>query len=367
MSSAQNQFPKPPRSASSLPTPPDSQTHTSESGTIEQPSMDQYSAATLMTDSSALSTASDLVLESLPDTPSPTVDEDVLETDDDSSDDVAISRQHPIPPASEPMQYRAIGLVRGKYAPSEEQFTRGLLMTEDNTAIDAVLLGRVMSLVKKHLDLEQTHLWVVYPRTRTKDNDDLHVQIVGVWEPEKLSRATSELGNEVEEAESEIAPFPVLEDGYFSIRGEILFHAPEEQALVVKIQQSPKKASQPPKSFKLNLKGVVTGKTVGYFWDFNVYRQGNNLLVQDGSMVALVPPKKRKVGEGGKKFHRPFNRGGKSGAPKKPWTGSRDGQRPSQPTGDRPTPPSSNSTIAPPARRPIPKPVKRPKNQSSPD
>jgi hypothetical protein len=85
------------------------------------------------------------------------------------------------------MQYRAIGLVRGKYVASEEQFTRGELLTEDGAALDAVLLGRVMSLVKKHVNLEDSHLWVVYPRTR-EDEENLHVQIVGVWEPEKLSR-----------------------------------------------------------------------------------------------------------------------------------------------------------------------------------
>ena len=102
----------------------------------------------------------------------------------------AAMRAQPIPPPSEPMQYRAIGLVRGKYAPSEEQFTRGNLHAEEGTEIDAVLLGRVMSLVKNHLDLEQPHLWVVYPRTRQND-DKLHVQIVGVWEPEKLNRDPS--------------------------------------------------------------------------------------------------------------------------------------------------------------------------------
>ncbi len=98
------------------------------------------------------------------------------------------SRQLPIPPASEPKQYRAIGLIYGKYVPSDEQFTRGNLIAADDLAIDSVLLGRVMSLVKKHIDLEKPHLWVVYPRTRNKDRD-LHAQIVGVWEPEKLNRS----------------------------------------------------------------------------------------------------------------------------------------------------------------------------------
>ena len=128
----------------------------------------------------------------------------------------AAMREQPIPPPSEPMQYRAIGLVRGKYVPSEEQFTRGNLYAEDGTDIDAVLLGRVMSLVKNHLDLEQPHLWVVYPRTRQND-DRLHVQIVGVWEPEKLNRdpacASGTVADESVEESGTVADEPVEEAG----------------------------------------------------------------------------------------------------------------------------------------------------------
>ena len=92
------------------------------------------------------------------------------------------------------MQYRAIGLVKGTYQPSEEQLNRGNILSDDGAVIDSVLLGRVTSLIKKHIDLESSHLWVVYPRTRQalEDSDEtgseggLHLQIVGVWEPETL-------------------------------------------------------------------------------------------------------------------------------------------------------------------------------------
>ena len=49
-------------------------------------------------------------------------------------------RQHPIPPVTEPTQYRAIGVVRGTYVPSDpEQLTRGQLRTEDGAEIEAVV------------------------------------------------------------------------------------------------------------------------------------------------------------------------------------------------------------------------------------
>ncbi|HIK53755.1 MAG TPA: hypothetical protein IGS37_01020 [Synechococcales cyanobacterium M55_K2018_004] len=231
-------------------------------------------------------------------------------------------RQHPIPPASEPMQYRAIGLLYGQYKPSEEQFTRGEMTTEDGTTMQAVLLGRVMSLVKKHIDLEKPHLWVVYPRTREKQ-EDLHVQIVGVWEPENLLKS-----DETDAAEEDKPPVLSTdavrpEDNIFSIRGEILFHSEDDDRVVVRIQQSPKKASGEEKNFKLNLRGKLSGKTVGYFWDLQVKREARSLIIQEGKLIGLVPPRKRKS-----KASKP-GAPRKGGVDKKPWKGSKPGgQRP---------------------------------------
>ena len=120
-------------------------------------------------------------------------------------------RKQPIPPPSHPRQYRAIGLIQAKYRHSAERMTQGTLITTDGAEIEAVLLGRIISLIKNHLDLEQEHLWVVYPRTKMQE-DRLHVQIVGVWEPETLSQSEEEQANSVEG-----------EHGYFSIRGEVIF------------------------------------------------------------------------------------------------------------------------------------------------
>lgn len=200
-----------------------------------------------------------------------------------------LAGQQPIPPPSEPMQYRAIGLVKGRYQPSEEQFNRGELVTEDGTHLDAVLLGQVMSLVKKYLDLEQTYLWVVYPRTREKE-ETLHIQVVGVWSAEGFGPMAADGNGESEHPSQLAAP---LHDGYFSVRGEIVFHSPEKNYLLVKIQQSPRKTSDRPKAFKLKLLGTLTDKTLGYFWDLHVQREGGELTVLNGQKVALVPPKKR--------------------------------------------------------------------------
>jgi hypothetical protein len=263
---------------------------------------------------------------------------------------IADLRQQPIPAPSEPMQYRAIGLLRGRYKPTDEQFTRGEMTTGDGTVIEAVLLGRVMSLVKNHLDLEQEHLWVVYPRTREKQ-EDLHVQIVGVWEPEKLSKPDEDSSEETDSPG--YLPSSEVEDNYFSIRGEIIFHSPETQSLIVKIQQAPRKKDDKGKMFKLKLNGVLTGKTLGYFWELNVRREGADLVVQDGRSIGMIPPRKRPKGAMG---GRPGPGGGGRFGAKKPFRprpgGGAGGSRPQL---GAPSPQPQQ----PRRGEPLPKPVKR--------
>ncbi|MBO1348825.1 MAG: hypothetical protein EBE86_016210 [Hormoscilla sp. GUM202] len=192
-------------------------------------------------------------------------------------------RPQPISPPSEPKQYRAIGLVRGRYTPMPTQFTQGTLTASDGTTIDAVLLGRIISLLRKHMNLEEEHLWVVYPRTREKEQD-LHTQIVGVWDPETLVK------NQVID-KTKIADTAHFEDGYFSIRGEVVYSSQEKEEVVVKLHQAPRKKEERPKSFKLKLKGVLTGKVLNHFWEFDVQRQGNDLVIQSGTAIAALASK----------------------------------------------------------------------------
>ena len=250
------------------------------------------------------------------------------------------------------MQYRAIGLVRGVYVPSEEQFTRGNLMTEDETCINAVLLGRIMSLVKNHLDIEKEHLWVVYPRTRSKDGE-LHAQIVGVWEPETLDKDL-ERGEENEAIASETQPedgaeagaetgsaaepIPIT-DGYFSIRGEIIYHSQPKESTVVRIVQAPRKGDKKSRFFKIELKGSVTGKTMGHFWDFHVLRQGTALTIQAAEDIGQLP-KRHKKRPYSKKPRRRYG-GGASGA-----SNSSPTNRPARPI-RKPVPRSAKSSETP--------------------
>jgi len=294
-------------------------------------------------------------------------------------------RQRPIPPPSEPTQYRAIGVVRGTYHPSDEQFTRGNMVMADGSHVEAVLLGRVMSLVRNHLQLDQEHVWVVYPRTREREAT-LHLQIVGVWEPENLSNepdsvessddltqdsiddgASDEEAHEAHDVSTtaistssddavQYVPSSEVDTDVFSIRGEIISHEPENQKVSVKIQQVlRKKGEKEPsmKYFKLNLEGDLRGKVLGYFWDLDVKRDGQDLRIQSGTSIILVMPKKypKRPMMGGR---RPM--GGDGGGNRRPGGGppGRGGDRPPA----SPPPARREGEVAP------PKPVMKRKEDS---
>jgi hypothetical protein len=284
-----------------------------------------------------------------------------------------VNRQQPIPPPSEPMQYRAIGLVRGRYHASSEQFTQGTLLTTDGVELNAVLLGRIMSLVKNHLDLEKEHLWVVYPRTR-QENDTLHIQIVGVWEPENLAKSSTdedESDLELQESQtlddglsenSELSTIPTIPssevaDGGFSVRGEVVYQSFDAKSLVVKIRQAARKPTDKPKYFKLKLRGVLTTKAVGKFWDFQAKREADVLIVEKAEAIADLPKKRKPPFRGGP---RAGGGGGAGAGGRKPFPPRRSGEtpRPIKKTGTG----GDTSVVSKPIpKTPAPKPIKRPK------
>ncbi|MAB54871.1 MAG: hypothetical protein CMN93_03035 [Synechococcus sp. CPC35] len=197
-------------------------------------------------------------------------------------------RAHPIPPVTEPLQYRAIGLVRASYAPSDsEQLTRGVLTDSSGSELEAVVLGRVLTLMRRHLSMDQQHLWVVYPRSR--ESDHLHLQIAGVWEPSTLAPDQADVDDTLPEG-----------DGYFSVRGELIFTKPETGELVVKIRQLPRADGKRPLPFKLQIKGELPLEHLRHFVSLELRRQGQELHLETCEVIAPMPTRggKSKGGRG---------------------------------------------------------------------
>jgi hypothetical protein len=78
----------------------------------------------------------------------------------DNAQESEVQEHKPIPIPSHARQYRAIGLIKAKYERSEEQLTKGTLITSTDKNIDAVVLGRLISLFKKRIDLEKLEEYV---------------------------------------------------------------------------------------------------------------------------------------------------------------------------------------------------------------
>lgn len=207
-------------------------------------------------------------------------------------------RDHPISPVTEPLQYRAIGVVRGIYRPeSDDQLTRGVLIDSDGNELEAVVLGRMLTLMRRHLDMTTPHLWVVYPRCR--ESDQLHLQIAGIWEPSTLAPVEASEASP-SEAEDALDQLPEGDD-FFSIRGELIFTKPEDKALVVKVRQLPRADGFRPLPFKVQLTGELPLEHLRHFVSLDVRRQGQRLAVEAFEVMAPMPTRGGKGREGSRK------------------------------------------------------------------
>jgi hypothetical protein len=188
------------------------------------------------------------------------------------------------------LQYRAIGVVRGVYEPSDPAvLTRGAIRTADGQAIEAVVLGRLLTLMRRHLDLSLPHLWVVYPRSR--EEGQLHLQMVGVWEPSTLAQA--------QEAEESGGSDGLPEgDDYFSVRGELIFTRPETQDFVVKVRQLPRPDGERPIPFKLQLRGEIPLAHLRHFVSLDLRRHEQALQLERLEVLGPIAQRGNRGGKG---------------------------------------------------------------------
>lgn len=181
----------------------------------------------------------------------------------------------PIPHPSHPKQYRAIGVIRGKYQPSANALTKGMITTLSQNAIDSVLLGKTISVVKNHVDLTQNQYWIVYPHTIFTENISIHAQIVGVWQPNSLN---------------DNLQLAVTED-YFSIRGEVVYSSRKDEKIIVKIYSNNSSNNQNTEQnsfFKIQLTGKIPDQSVKHFYNFDIVLENRQLVVKRYLDLGLI-------------------------------------------------------------------------------
>ncbi|KGF91047.1 MULTISPECIES: hypothetical protein [Prochlorococcus] len=180
--------------------------------------------------------------------------------------------KNPIPKVTNQLQYRAIGIIYGKFNPQDtQQLNRGFLTDNKGEKIETVVLGKALSLLKKHIDLKKSYYWIVYPKNKSTQN--LHLQVVGIWDPYQLNHfpndsSKTNFSKLLEELE--------LIDNYFSVRGELVFVNAQKKEFVIKIYSSSKQKIKN-KNFKLVIKGELSLELLNSFISLDVIRDGNSL------------------------------------------------------------------------------------------
>ncbi|MFB2918431.1 MULTISPECIES: hypothetical protein [Aerosakkonema] len=270
---------------------------------------------------------------------------------------------HPVgTPQDDQFQHRAIGLISAKYIPStahknSKEWFKGILLTEDNTSVDAVVLGKVKAVIQSpKLDPEKERLFVVYPRTpqvnkqpKKEETDkepgksDLSDAESAVEKPQtegEIKQPTNEANqaNEANEANQanqisapasedsqnqrspklhvqicgiwepeifqqgmELKPDYPIEPDYFSVHGEVIFQNQEEQWILVKIIQAPKQPDGKPFFFKLKLWGNLGCKACKQLWSFKVKREGEDLKIVSSEKIGIFVSDRKKFKGKGKK------------------------------------------------------------------
>ena len=181
--------------------------------------------------------------------------------------------KNPIPKVTNKLQYRAIGIVNGKFIPNDnEELNRGYLTDNKGEKIETVVLGKALSLLKKHIDLKKSYFWIVYPKNKNTQN--LHLQVAGVWDPYQLN----DFSNDSSERNfSKLLEELDLKDNYFSVRGELVFVNTQNKEFVIKICSSSKLKNLKNKNFKLVIKGEISLDLLNSFVSLDVIRDGSSL------------------------------------------------------------------------------------------
>ena len=196
--------------------------------------------------------------------------------------------KNPIQEVTNKLQYRAIGIVKGIYKPNNiDQLNRGTLTDKEGKIIETVVLGKAIALIKKYINLEKDYFWIVYPRNKNTNN--LHLQVVGIWDPYQL--------NQVDENNSEKDPHKLLEElnlknNYFSIRGELVFVNTQKKEIVIKICSSPNSKRSKYSTFKIIIEGEIPLQFLNNFVSLDVIRDGNTLRMVQYEIIEKIKSKK---------------------------------------------------------------------------
>ncbi len=167
-------------------------------------------------------------------------------------------------PVSHLTQYRAIGLMPGRYIPFSDAIERGTLITPDQLEFDMEINPNLWKKQAPILDLQQSYCWLVYPKP-PKARKNLSFQAAGIKPDVELDKVNC-----------------------FSIRGQILEINNEQEYTLISIKpnQSWRTDFEP---ITLMLKGVLPNRFIGWFCDVRANRESNQLVIVEWQAIIRLP------------------------------------------------------------------------------
>jgi len=174
---------------------------------------------------------------------------------------------------SHPLEYRAVGRIYGQYFGSLEKPSVGFLMTPENQMFDARLIQQAKTALPE-TDPSKTYLWRCYPK---QTNGKLSFHLL-TWREAEVHSVSEDV---------------------FSTRG--LVTSISNGAIAVRVYKNQ------PKPWldlytDLILEGFLPREYLDGFVDLEVCREGNSLVIVDGSLIASAgefnnpqTPKREKV------------------------------------------------------------------------
>jgi len=186
----------------------------------------------------------------------------------------------PIPNVSNKKQFRAIGIVFGMYKPHKNNsLNKGFIEDSNGLKIDTVVLGKALPIIKKFINFEKQYYWIVYPRN--KDSNNIHLQIVGIWDPSNFKSNDDDNKNKTHDLLLSLD----LKDNLFSIRGKLIFINIQKKELIIKICPSNQSKNQKNKSFKILIKGEISMNYLNSFVSLEVMRIENAFFMEKFEII----------------------------------------------------------------------------------
>ena len=196
--------------------------------------------------------------------------------------------KNPIPKVTNKLQSRAIGIINGVFTPHvSDKLNRGFIIDKKGEKIETVVLGKALSLLKKHIDLKKSYYWIVYPKNKNTQN--LHLQVAGIWDPFQLN----DFPNDSSKTDfSKLLDELDLKDNYFSVRGELVFVNTQKKEIVIKISSAMKSKNFKNNNFKLVIKGELSIELLHIFVSLDINRDGNSLKLINYEVIEKNPSEK---------------------------------------------------------------------------